>query len=290
MPALINQGKMIRAVHQYIGQEAVAVGVSHALTKQDKVTSNHRCHGHYLAKGGNPNALMAELYGKADGCNNGKSGTMRITDLDIGILSTGVVGSMVPVALGIAMANKLSNNKRVAVAFFGDGASNTGAVYESLNLAASWSLPIIFACENNMYALTTPFKESSPVEIYERAKGFGLRATKVDGMNVLSVYDAAKEAVKNARECKPQFIEFKTYRYCGHYVAGEEKYRTKDELELWKQKDPILNLKNYLSDKIDKQKIENLERKANLVVKDAITFAENSPWPDLDNTTRGVFK
>ncbi|NMB17044.1 MAG: thiamine pyrophosphate-dependent dehydrogenase E1 component subunit alpha, partial [Firmicutes bacterium] len=237
------------ATHVYLGEEAVGVGVCTALRPDDYISSTHRGHGHCIAKGGDLNKMTAELLGKATGYCKGKGGSMHIADLDLGILgANGIVGSGIPIAVGAALGSTIKGDDRVAAAFFGDGASNTGAFHEGINMAAVWKLPVVFVCENNMYAVSTSTRESLAIEgVVERAAGYGIPGVQVDGNDVLQVYEAAREAVARAREGKgPTLLECLTYRWTGHTVGDPGLYRSKEEVEAWKQKDPIPRFRDYL--------------------------------------------
>lgn len=243
----LRVGQMYGEIHQYIGQEAVAVGVCAALESDDVITSTHRGHGHIVARGGDVNAMMAELYGKSTGYNKGKGGSFHVADFSLGIYgANGIVGAGVPHAVGAAMAAKLRGEPRVAVAFFGDGAINQGVVHEAMNLASAYQLPVVFVCENNGWAVSYSIKEAANIhDLASRAPAYGMPGRVVDGMDVASVYEEAADAIRSARNGGgPQFIEAKTYRYEGHFSAEESlmagrPYRTKETTEMWKAKDPI---------------------------------------------------
>lgn len=286
---MVAQGELYGEVHQYVGEEAVAVGISSVLRKEDGIASNHRGHGHLLAKGGDVNKMMAELGGRSTGYCKGKGGSMHITSLDLGIYGTnGMVGQGVPIALGAAFANKYKENDHVVVAYFGDGASNEGAVFESMNMAATWKLPLIFVCENNQYAVSTNIKEVTAVEnIADRARGFGMHAITVDGMDVLAVHEAAKEAVERARNGEgPTFIEAKTYRFYGHFSSEEHmlprKYRSDEEVAHFRENnDPIQRLiKHLLELGLPKGEIEKIKEEVNLTIERSVEFMKNSPYSD----------
>ncbi|MBM4763848.1 thiamine pyrophosphate-dependent dehydrogenase E1 component subunit alpha [Bacillus sp. B15-48] len=285
---LVNQGELYGEVHQYIGEEAVAVGISSVLKQEDGITSNHRGHGHVIAKGGDINKMMAELGGKVTGYCKGKGGSMHITSLDLGIYGTnGMVGQGVPIALGAAFANHYKKNDQVIVTYFGDGASNEGAVFESMNMAALWKLPLIFVCENNQYAVSTSIKDSTPVEnIADRARGFGMPAVIVDGMDVLAVHEAAKDAVERARRGEgPTFIEAKTYRYFGHF-SGEahilaEPYRSDEEINSYREQDPIERFKQHLFEiGMTEEEYIQVVAEASETIENGISYMKDSPYPD----------
>ncbi|MFD1039376.1 thiamine pyrophosphate-dependent dehydrogenase E1 component subunit alpha [Virgibacillus byunsanensis] len=286
--SLVDEGEVTGEVHQYIGQEAVAVGVCSVLRKEDVITSTHRGHGHLLAKGGDVSKMMAELGGRTTGYCKGKGGSMHITSLELGIFGTnGMVGQGVPIGLGAAFARKYKESDNVAVTFFGDGASNEGSVHESMNMASIWKLPAIFVCENNQYAVSYNVKDSTSVEnIADRAKGYGMHGIVVDGMDVLAVQEAAKEAVERARKgLGPTFIECKTYRFFGHF-AGEphllsEPYRSDEEIESYRQRDPVVQLRNILLDEgVMEEQLDAVQEKVNQTIENAVSFMKDSPYPD----------
>jgi pyruvate dehydrogenase E1 component alpha subunit len=241
---LIDGGEMRAHAHLYIGEEAVAVGVSAALRVDDIVTSTHRGHGHILAKGGDPARTFAELLGRAEGSNKGRGGSMHAADLGLGIFgANGIVGAGAPMACGAARMFKARGEDHVAVPYFGDGAMNQGVVLESLNLAAIWDLPMVFICENNKYAITSPISEMARGALFERAAGFGLAAEAVDGMDVGAVNEAAARAVERARAGGgASFLECRTYRFTPHNTAmrgAEVKYRSAAEIAEWRARDPL---------------------------------------------------
>lgn len=277
---LFLAGSMPGTVHQYTGQEAVAVGVCENLRKNDYLVSTHRGHGHYIAKGGSLNKMMAEMFAKKTGCCKGMGGSMHLTDISVGILgSTAIVGSGIPIATGAALSSKLRGTGQITVCFFGDGAANTGAFHEGINLASVWRLPVIFICENNLYGFSTPFRRTSLIEnIADRASSYGIPGIVVDGNDVLAVYKVAKEAIGKTREEGPTLIECKTYRYRGHSRFEPAKYRPKKEIEEWQKKDPILRFKSRLTNLgIPENKIESIEKKVQATIKDSVEFAKRSP-------------
>ncbi len=230
------------ASHVYAGEEAVAVGTCHAIEKDDYITSTHRGHGHCLAKGGQLKEMMAELCGKSTGYCKGRGGSMHIADVDTKNLgATGIVGSNIPVATGAALACQLLDNKSIVVCFFGDGASNTGSFHESMNMAATWKLPVLFVCENNMYGMSVAFTRASATEdVAVRGAAYNMPAEIVDGMDVLAVSEVVAAAAERVRSGSgPELIECKTYRYRGHSRSDPRKYRTKEEEKHWRDRDPI---------------------------------------------------
>ena len=286
---LVERGEIVGAAHSYIGQEAVAVGACMALRDDDWITGNHRSHGHPIAKGGNVRTAMAELLGKATGICKGKGGSMHLADFSIGILGeSGILGSAIPTAVGAALGSMLQGNDRVAVPFFGDGASNEGAFHESINLAAVWKLPVIFLCENNQYAVTSSFKKMVAVEnIADRAAAYAIPGVLVDGQDVIAMYEAVTVAVARARDGQgPSLIEGRTYRYQDHSLGlgriVREPYRDEAEVEEWKLRDPIdIHKARLLEQSIATQEeIDQVENEVKEQIEDAITFARESPYPE----------
>jgi pyruvate dehydrogenase E1 component alpha subunit len=246
---LFRSGKMPGFIHLYVGEEAVAAGVCAHLRRDDTVTSTHRGHGHALAKGITAEAAMAELMGKVDGCCGGRGGSMHLYEPAVGFLGTnGVVGPGIPIAAGSALSAKLRGTDQVAVSFFGDGAVNNGAFHEGVNLAATWNLPVVFVCENNLYATEMPFERATKnTSVASRAAAYNIPGVEVDGNDVLQVYEKAGESITRARQGHgPTLMECKTYRWFGHHVgdAGTA-YRSKEEIETWKQRDAIKKLREH---------------------------------------------
>jgi pyruvate dehydrogenase E1 component alpha subunit len=282
-------GHLPGGVHLYIGQEAVAVGVCANLEDRDWITSTHRGHGHFLAKGGDPNAMMAEIWGKKTGICRGMGGSMHVADVSKGILgANGIVGGGLAIATGAAFGAKLENKGRVAVAFFGDGAANQGVFMETLNVSTVWKLPLIFLCENNLYGEFTPSRTVTAGNLVDRARAFGIPCQVVDGNDVEEVWKATAEAVERARTgAGPSYIEAKTYRFRGHMEAEREllaggKYREQEEIDEWRKRDPIDLLKRRLetSARIKTQKLDEIERNAAHRVEQAAAFAEASEPAD----------
>lgn len=242
---LVDEQRIPGVLHAYVGEEAVAVGVLSALTRTDVITSTHRGHGHILAKGADAARVLAELFGKESGYNRGRGGSMHVACFELGVLgANGIVGAGVPMAVGAAYGFGLRREPRVAVAFFGDGGINQGVVQESLNLAAIWRLPVVFVCENNGYAVSMAVHEATVRPIVERAEAYGMPAYAVDGMDVVAVYEAARQAVQRARAGDgPTFLECRTYRFVGHHSAERFQhlhYRSEAEISAWKARDPLL--------------------------------------------------
>ncbi len=283
-----SAGEFAAAAHPYIGEEAVAVGSCLALKDTDYIAGNHRSHGHPIAKGGDINRAMAELYGKVDGYCKGKGGSMHLADFSIGILGeSGIVGSSVPVATGAALASKIDGDDFVSMVFFGDGASNQGACHESMNLASVWNLPVIFLCENNQFAVTTSFKDTVAVDhVSDRASAYNMPGVLVDGQDCIAMYEATVQAVERARKGEgPTLIEGLTYRYEEHSLGlgrvrrGE--YRSEQDIEEWKKRDPIyIHQDRLVSQGIlsanDCKKIEEDTMKR---CEEAVEFARNSEFP-----------
>lgn len=286
--------KMPGTMHQAIGMEAVPTGITYALRPDDIVTSTHRGHGHAIAKGLSLNALMAEMYAKETGISCGLGGSMHIFDRKLGFLgTTGIVGAGVPIGVGAALAAKLEGKDRVAVAYFGDGASNHGAVHEAINMAAIWELPILFACENNQYAVSMPVHKATAVaHIADRAAAYGIRGETVDGNDVLAVFTAAKKAVDQARSGDgPTLLECETYRYKGHSRFEPAKYRPDGELDTWKLKDPILRFQSWLikQNVLSESEAETIQDDVAAEVQGAVKFAKESPSTKVDSVSRLVF-
>ncbi len=281
--------------HLSIGQEAVAVGVCSALQREDTILSTHRAKGHYIAKGGDLKALMAEFMEKKTGCNKGKGGPMHIIDPSVGMLgANGIVGSTLPIACGVALAAKIRGTGRVAACFFGDGAANSGPCHESMNLAGLWKLPILFVCENNRYQVSVPSPRHSSIQNFcLRADGYGFPGILVDGMDVVAVYEAAKGAVERARAGQgPTLLECKTYRFRGHSEADPTRglsYRSEEEMKSWEEKCPLRRAQRLLREKgwISEDALQGIEQQCRDEIDKAIVFAEEGPpvppeWSLLD--------
>ncbi|EHR77888.1 acetoin:2,6-dichlorophenolindophenol oxidoreductase subunit alpha [Thermococcus litoralis DSM 5473] len=292
---LFAQGKIPGFVHLYIGEEAVATGVMAHLRKEDFITSTHRGHGHFIAKGGNIKASMAELFGKATGICKGKGGSMHIADLDVGELgANGIVGGGIPHAVGAALGIKLNGLDNVAVAFFGDGASNQQNFHEAINLAAIWKLPVVFVCENNLYQISLPYSKQQAIKsVAERAAAYGIPGVSVDGQDVFAVYEVAKEAIERARNGEgPTLIEAKTYRFKGHFEGDPQIYRSKEEVEWWKKnKDPIVLFEKTVLEKglLTKEELDTIRERVKREIEESIKFAEESPWPKPEEVLEDVF-
>lgn len=295
------KGEIIGQVHCCIGQEAVVVGVCSALNKEDYIISNHRSHGHVLAKGADMKAVMSEIYGKSTGTNGGKGGSMHIFDKNVGaICTTAIVGSGIPIGCGAAFASKLEKNKKITCVFFGDGASNEGTFSESLNIASKWRLPIIFLLENNGVAITTLFENASlNVNIRDRAQSYGIKTLQVDGQNVLEVYNSVKTAIQFIENNGgPFFIEVNTIRFNEHAegvaYAKMSKVGYRDEIKIENDKlknDPIFNYYTFLKSLnfIDTYEYEDIIRCEKIKVNEALIFALNSSSPSAKEAYTNIF-
>ena len=282
-------GKIGGFCHLYIGQEAVGVGCLSQLRPDDYIVTTYRDHGQALVRGISSRAVMAELFGKAAGCSKGKGGSMHLFDASLGFLGGhGIVGGHIPLAAGIGFAIKYREKDQVAVCFFGEAAINNGAFHEALNMAGIWKLPCIFICENNRYGMGTAFERVAAVtDIVEHACSYDMAAELVDGMNVLTVYDATRRAVERARkQSQPTLLEVRTYRFMGHSMSDplHGVYRTKDEVEEQKARDPITNLAGKLKEEgvIDQQGLDALDAEIVAQVEQSVKFADESPDPDPD--------
>lgn len=290
--ALYPEQEMRCPVHLSIGQEAVAVGVCAALKKDDYVLSTHRSHAHYLAKGGNLNAMIAELYGRQSGCCIGKGGSMHLFDKSVNCCAVPIVGSTIPIAVGTAFASSISNKNLVSVVFFGDAAAEEGVFYESLNFASLKKIPIVFVCENNLYSVYSALKVRQPANRNNItiANGHGIEGYQGDGNNVMEVYDLAKNAVEKARKGDgPTFLEFTTYRWrehCGPNYDNHLGYRTENEFESWKLRDPIKQLEKQGMNKSD---IDRMTNKIDKDIDDAFIFAKNDQFPDESMLYKHVY-
>jgi pyruvate dehydrogenase E1 component alpha subunit len=290
-----NEGTIIGFVHSYIGQEAIAAGVIANLRRDDRIVSNHRGHGHCIAKGADLNGMMAEIYGKSTGYCKGKGGSMHIADFSIGMLgANGIVGAGLPIATGAALAAQLEEKGRVTVVFFGDGASQEGEFHESLNLASIWKLPIVFVCENNFYGVNTPAQYAMGMaDIARKALSYNMPGIVLDGNDVVAVYSAAHNAIAQAREGNgPGLLECKTYRWHSHFEANSiPDLRPVEEIEAWKEKCPIANfeLKLFEQGVLTPQEVEELDHHVLAQVDDAVNYAKRSPLPDPESALEDIF-
>jgi TPP-dependent pyruvate/acetoin dehydrogenase alpha subunit len=291
---LVADGSIRGTTHPYVGQEAVAVGACLALSADDWVVSTHRGHGHLLAKGGDPNRLMAELFGKATGYGGGKGGTQHMADFAVGHLgSNGITGGGIAIGTGAALSAQMRQSGQVVVVFFGDGAVNQGIFHESLNLAGLWRLPVVYVCENNLYAMSTPIREACAIEhIADRAAAYAMPGVRVDGMDVQLVAAAVQGAADRARAGHgPTLIECKTYRFLGHSKSDQRVYRTREEEALWRERDPIAlfraaALEHGWATSAD---LEATAAAAVAAVDAAVEFARRSPFSPTAAVEEGVF-
>ena len=285
----------LRGIHSSIGQEAVPTGVCAHLNDNDYVLGTHRSHHHCIAKGVDLNEMMSELFGKVTGTGRGKGGTMHIADINKGMLgANGIVGSNIPVATGVALTSKVKGTGQVSVVFFGDGASSQGTLHESMNLASIWDLPVIFVCENNRYAESTPFEYSvAGGSVSNRAEGYGMPGVTVDGQSVLDVFEVAKEAVARARSGEgPTLIEAQTYRYLGH--AGHDDpltYRSAEEQSFYMDRDCITSFRRYILDGsfADEDELDNIDLQCQEKIAVSVQYADDSPFPDDEELTKDVY-
>jgi acetoin:2,6-dichlorophenolindophenol oxidoreductase subunit alpha len=290
---LAGAGMIPGGVHLSIGQEGAAVGACMALRQDDYITGTHRSHGHPIAKGADIGPLMAELFGKRTGVNKGKGGSMHLADFSVGSLGeTSIVGSGLPIATGGALSAKMRGIDRVALCFFGDGAANQGAFHESLNIASVWKLPVIYFCENNQYALSTPAASvMSVVNIADRAAAYSMPGKIVDGQDPIAVYEVVAEAVARARAGDgPTLVEAKTYRYMEHAVGLRLAYRTSDEIAEWKERDPLVRMVARLTELgVSGTEVKTLEQQVEDEVEAAVAFAKESPFPEHDEMFDDIY-
>jgi pyruvate dehydrogenase E1 component alpha subunit len=291
---LYSAGKIRGFLHLYIGEEAVAVGTMQAFTVDDAIVATYREHGHALVRGTPAGSLMAELYGKASGCSRGRGGSMHFFDAARRFYGgLAIVGGGLPVAVGLALADKLQGRPRVTACFFGDGAVAEGEFHESLNLAALWKLPVLFLCENNFYAMGTALaRHQAQTDITLKAKGDGVPAEAVDGMDVLAVEEATRQAAASVRSGDgPYLLEFRTYRFRAHSMYDPELYRKKDEVEQWKRRDPIATFEARLRQwglLTDEEKA-GIEAAVGAEIAEAVAFAEAGPWEPVEDLTKDVY-
>jgi TPP-dependent pyruvate/acetoin dehydrogenase alpha subunit len=291
---LFMQGRIRSTLHLYIGQEAIAAGVCACLTKTDYALSTHRPHGHAIAKGVAPRDIMAELFAKATGCCKGKGGSMHVGDMRVGMPpAIAIVGGNAPIACGMALAQKRLGNRGVTVSFFGEGAANEGAVHEAMNMAAIWDLPLLFVCENNLYAASTAFKTAFRIDnVADRAAAYGLPGAIVDGNDVVAVYRAAGEAVERARRGEgPTLLECKTYRLCGHSRSDPLTYRRKGEEAEWREREPIGRLAARLKAQglASDETLQRIEQEIVAKIDEAVAYAESGPDPLPSDALKHVF-
>jgi pyruvate dehydrogenase E1 component alpha subunit len=287
-------GKIRGFFHAYIGQEAIAAGCMTATSADDPFITAYRDHGLGLAKGMSPNECMAELYGKATGCSKGKGGSMHFFSVEHRFYGGhGIVGAQIGTGAGLAFAEQYKGTQNVVLCFFGDGAARQGILHETFNLAMLWKLPVIFICENNQYAMGTSVERTSNViDIYKLADGYDMPADKVDGMTPENVHEHVSRAVKRAREGDgPTLLELKTYRYKGHSISDPQKYRTKEEVEEYREQDPLIKVRNKIleSNFASAADLDQIDQKINLIVEESVRFAEESPWPDDSELLKDVY-
>ncbi|HDK7173917.1 pyruvate dehydrogenase (acetyl-transferring) E1 component subunit alpha [Clostridium botulinum] len=288
------EGKIPGFVHLYIGEEAVATGVCANLKDSDYITSTHRGHGHILAKGGDLKFMMAELFGKATGYCKGKGGSMHIADATKGILgANGIVGAGHNIAVGAGLSAQYRGTDQVCVCFFGDASTNQGTFHESLNMASVWKLPVVFVCENNLYGISMSQNRHQAIkDVADRGVAYNVPGIVVDGNDVFAVYEAAEEAIKRAREGKgPTLIECKTYRHRGHFEGDPCVYKPTEEQEEWLAKDPIPRFEKYLVENeiLTEEKLKEVQNKVESQIDEAVDFANNSPYPELESVLEDVY-
>ena len=287
-------GKIRGLFHVYNGQEAIAAGCMTATNHEDPFITGYRDHGLALAKGMSPNAAMAELYGKATGCSKGKGGSMHLFDkANYFFGGHGIVGAQIGTGAGLAFAEQYRGSKNVVLCFFGDGAARQGMLHEVFNLAMLWKLPVVFICENNNYAMGTSIERTSNViDIYKLADAYEMPSDKLDGMTPEIVHEGVARAVKRARDGEgPTLLEMKTYRYRGHSVSDPQKYRTKDEVEEYKDQDPIIKVRKTILENnfATEAALQEIDEKINVIVEASVKFAEDSPWPDDNEVLKDVY-
>ena len=287
-------GKIRGFFHVYNGQEAIAAGCMTATNHEDPFITGYRDHGLALAKGMSPNAAMAELYGKATGCSKGKGGSMHLFDkANYFFGGHGIVGAQIGTGAGLAFAEQYRGSKNVVLCFFGDGAARQGMLHEVFNLAMLWKLPVVFICENNNYAMGTSIERTSNViDIYKLADAYEMPSDKLDGMTPEIVHEGVARAVKRARDGEgPTLLEMKTYRYRGHSVSDPQKYRSKDEIEEYKDQDPLIKVRKTILDNnfATEATLQEIDEKINGIVEASVKFAEESPWPDDSELLKDVY-
>lgn len=289
-----QKGKFGGFLHLYIGQEAVSTGTVFALNDHDDIITAYRDHGWGLCRGISANAGMAELFGKATGSSRGKGGSMHFAKVDHHFWGGyGIVGGHIPIAGGLAFANKYNQNDRISTCFFGDGAVDQGALHETMNMAQLWKLPVILVVENNGYSMGTAAKRHTVAEIVDRAKGYAMKSAVINGMDVFSVYEKMKEIADDVREnSEPWFVEIRTYRYRGHSMSDPQQYRSKQELEDYQKIDPIQRLKSYILEHkvLSEDQIKEIDDKVEQEILDAIEFADNSDFPKEEELYEDMFE
>ena len=288
-----SRGMVHGTTHLYVGEEATAIGAVANFGDDEWMTSTHRGHGHTIAKGLDVNRMMAELLGKESGYCKGKGGSMHISDITMGHLgANGIVGGGIPIATGAALTVKLRGEDKVVLCFFGDGAINEGTFHESLNMASAWKLPVVFICENNQYGMSMSTKRATNIDdLSVRAQAYGIPGKRIDGQDVFEVYEAVKEAKEHARKNGPYLLISETYRYLGHSKSDANAYRTKEEINEWKKKDPIPRMRSYLEENklFKSEELDEMEAKAKQTIEDAVEFANNSPDPKPEDLPNDVY-
>jgi len=294
--ALYGQGLIGGFCHLYIGQEAVVTGMQAASQKGDAFTTTYRDHAHMIAVGTDPKIVLAELLGRAGGCSRGKGGSMHMFDLENNFYGGhGIVGANVPIGAGIAFANKYRENDSLSMVYFGDGAANQGQVYEAWNMASLWQLPVVFVIENNEYAMgTSTHRSAANPDFYTRGESFGIPGIKVDGMDVIKVYEASQKIYEHVRSGKgPYLVEMKTYRYRGHSMSDPANYRTKEEVaDIKETKDPIINLQKMMLEQgiAGEGDFKSIDKKVKDIIAEAVEFAKSSPEPDANELYTDVLR
>ncbi len=287
-------GNIQGIVHLYLGEEAVATGACANLRPDDYIVSTHRGHGHLIAKGGQTDRMMAEIFGKATGYCKGKGGSMHIADPTIGMLgANGIVGAGIPIATGAAMAAQMRGTDQVAISFFGDGACNTSRFHEGINMGAACKAPVVYVIENNLFMVSTRTTDVMAIsEMSQRAAAYGIPGVAVDGNDVVAVYEAVGGAVARARRGEgPTLIDCKTYRWHGHMEGDPQRYKPKDEIEAWMKKDPVPRFEQYLAEHgvLTTSEMETIKQEMLAEIEQAVKFAKDSPYPPLDQVTTDVF-
>jgi pyruvate dehydrogenase E1 component alpha subunit len=290
---LYSATKIRGFLHLYIGEEAVAVGAMQALEEGDALFTTYREHGHALVRGVPARAVMAEMFGKADGCSRGRGGSMHLFDASRNLYGgNGIVAGGLPLAVGLALADRMLGRSRVVACFFGEGAVAEGEFHESMNLAALWRLPVLFLCENNLYAMGTALERSeSETDLALKAAGYEVAAWAVDGMDVLAVEEAVRRAALTVRGGEPSFLELQTYRFRAHSMYDPDLYRTKEEIDRWRQRDPITLFESLLRERglLEDEDLERIEEEVKAEIDDAVAFAEQAGLEPIDDLERFVY-
>lgn len=289
-----TKSKIRGFLHLYVGEEAVAVGVMHNLSSEDYVLSTYREHGHALARGMSPEVIMAEMFGKVEGCSKGRGGSMHLFDTTLNFFGgNAIVGGHLPLAVGMALGSKKQKKGNITCCFFGEGAAAEGEFHESMNLAALWETPTLFVCENNLYAMGTAIRYThSMQQLEKKGEAFGVQSSAVDGMDLLAVLEATNKAVDYIKKTgKPYFLVCNTYRFRAHSMFDAELYRDKKEVEEWKKEDPIPKFKSFLLDKklITEKEIVAMEQTIEKLVEKSIAFAEEGTWEDVNDLYKNVY-